>query len=505
MKTIKKSVSILLAVIMVFSLFTIVPFTASAAINQVTWSYDDMSNSGSGSYSKDGVTLTPSNTDAHWDADFYNDGTNTFTAPGSVFTKIEITCAAASTSSGWTRDSLENGYKLTWTGNAESVEIRALAFAISSIVFTLSPADVANVASVTSNGTTTNYSNFAQALNAWAPANVANGSTLKLLADVSYNPGISVQGTKTLDLNGHGITGTGTIAFGGNGTLTDSDPTAVHYFDVQNGLAVNVNNSSGSNSFNGGYLTGGTGDWGSAIQISGTLTMDGGTIIGNTSNYSGAVRVHSNATFTMTGGQIIYNRCAAKRGGNDASLNAESQATILLSGNPVIKNNVNPSGNPANVMVRQTLTKKLNVIGTLTDGAEIGITMQDNIGRDYTGAFTASSDISFNDQTKFFSDKSDYIVGKNADGQLILGVPRTITWKDDQGNTIDTTTVADGGVPTHDDPTKPDDENNTYTFAGWSDGTNFYRSNALPRVTGDITFTAIFDAQISIGPTHFPG
>ena len=502
MKTIKKSVSILLAVIMVFSLFTIVPFSASAAINQVTWSHDDMMNSGEGSYTKDGVTLTPSNDEAHWDADFYNDGTNTFTAPGSVFTKIEITCSAASNgSSGWTRDSLENGYKLTWTGNAESVEIRELVFEISSIVFTLSPADPTHtdtpVASVTSNGTTTKYTDFAQAVNAWAPASIADGSTLTLLADISYNPGISVQGTKTLDLNGHGITGTGTIAIaaGGNTTLTDSNPEAVHYFDVQNGYAVNINNTSGEKSFTGGYLAGGTGDWGSAIQISGTLTMDGGTILGNTSDYSGAVRVHGNATFTMTGGQIIYNRCAAKRGGNDASLNAESQATILLSGNPVIKNNVNPSGNPANVMVRQTLTKKLNVIGTLTDGAEIGITMQDNIGRDYTGAFTASSDISFNDQTKFFSDKSDYIVGKNADGQLILGVPRTITWKDDQGNTIDTTTVADGGVPTHDDPTKPDDENNTYTFAGWKNGdTTYAPGEALPEVTGDTTYTAQYTA-----------
>ena len=40
-KTIKKSVSMLLAVIMVFSLFTIVPFTASAATTyEITWKDD---------------------------------------------------------------------------------------------------------------------------------------------------------------------------------------------------------------------------------------------------------------------------------------------------------------------------------------------------------------------------------------------------------------------------------------------------------------------------------
>ncbi|MEE0676015.1 MAG: hypothetical protein UCN61_09185, partial [Ruminococcus sp.] len=343
------------------------------------------------------------------------------------------------------------------------------------------------VASVTANGTTTKYTNFAQAVNAWAPASAPAGSTLTLLANINYNPGISVAGTKTLDLNGHGIKGTGTIVFNGDGILNDSNPDTVHYFDVQNDLAVNINDNSGEKSFTGGYLTGGTGDWGSALQVNGALTMNGGTVIGNTSNYSGAVRVHNNKTLTMTGGQIIYNRCAAQRGGNDASLNAESNAIIKISGNPVIKNNVNPAGKPANAMVRITFANKLNVIGDLTDGAEIGITMQTNAGADYTGVFTNSTDTSYNDASKFFSDKSEYIVGKNSDGQLVLGVPRTVTWLNDDGITIDTTTVADGAVPTHEAPTKLG-----YNFAGWKNGETTYAPDALPNVTGDVTYTATF-------------
>ena len=396
----------------------------------------------------------------------------------------------------------EDNYTFTFTGWNDGTTTYAPAAALPEVTddatYTATFSSAQYVASVTANGTTTKYTDFANAVNAWAPASAPDNSTLTLLADINYNPSFSVTGTKTLDLNGHGITGTGTIAIaaGGNTTLTDSNPEAVHYFDVQNGYAVNINNTSGEKSFTGGYLAGGTGDWGSAIQISGTLTMDGGTILGNTSNYSGAVRVHSNATFIMTGGQIIYNRCAAQRGGNDASLNAESNAVIKFSGNPVIKNNVNPAGKPANVMVRSTLAKKINVIGTLTDGAEIGITMQNNSGNDYTGAFTASSDIANNDASKFFSDNSNYIVGKNAAGQLVLGVPRTVTWKDDEGNTIDTTTVADGGVPTHDAPTKPADDTNTYTFAGWKNGTTTYAPGAtLPEVTGDTTYTAQFTAK----------
>ena len=343
------------------------------------------------------------------------------------------------------------------------------------------------VASVTANGTTTKYTNFAQAVNAWAPASAPAGSTLTLLANINYNPGISVAGTKTLDLNGHGIKGTGTIVFNGDGILNDSNPDTVHYFDVQNDLAVNINDNSGEKSFTGGYLTGGTGDWGSALQVNGALTMNGGTVIGNTSNYSGAVRVHNNKTLTMTGGQIIYNRCAAQRGGNDASLNAESNAIIKISGNPVIKNNVNPAGKPANAMVRITFANKLNVIGDLTDGAEIGITMQTNAGADYTGVFTNSTDTSYNDASKFFSDKSEYIVGKNSDGQLVLGVPRTVTWLNDDGITIDTTTVADGAVPTHEAPTKLGNN-----FAGWKNGETTYAPDALPNVSGDITYTATF-------------
>ena len=375
-----------------------------------------------------------------------------------------------------------------WNDGTTTYAPDALPEATGNVTYTATFTSTPFVASVTSNGTTTKYTDFAQAVNAWAPASAPAGSTLTLLANINYNPGISVAGTKTLDLNGHGINGTGTIVFNGDGILTDSNPDTVHYFDVQNGLAVNVNDVSGEKSFTGGYLTGGTGDWGSALQVNGALTMNGGTVIGNTSNYSGAVRVHNNKTLTMTGGQIIYNRCAAQRGGNDASLNAESNAIIKISGNPVIKNNVNPAGKPANVIVRITFTNKLNVIGDLTDGAEIGITMQTNAGADYTGAFTASTDTSNNDASKFFSDNSSYTVGKNADGQLVLGVPRTVTCLNDDGTTIDTTTVADGAVPTHEAPTKLGNN-----FAGWKNGETTYAPNeALPEVTGDVTYTATF-------------
>ena len=71
----------------------------------------------------------------------------------------------------------------------------------------------------------------------------------------------------------------------------------------------------------------------------------------------------------------------------------------------------------------------------------------------------------------------------------------TVTWKNGDGTTIDTTTVKSGVVPTHADPTKAEDEKYTYTFAGWTDGENSYGlTDTLPAVSGNVTYTATFTA-----------
>ena len=80
----------------------------------------------------------------------------------------------------------------------------------------------------------------------------------------------------------------------------------------------------------------------------------------------------------------------------------------------------------------------------------------------------------------------------------------TVTWKN--GDTVleTDTDVAEGTTPTYDGetPTKAEDENYTYTFAGWSDGTTTYGlSDTLPNVTADVTYTATFDATPKPAPT----
>ncbi|MBQ3330215.1 MAG: starch-binding protein [Ruminococcus sp.] len=73
--------------------------------------------------------------------------------------------------------------------------------------------------------------------------------------------------------------------------------------------------------------------------------------------------------------------------------------------------------------------------------------------------------------------------------------PCNITWVDGDGNELYTETVTAGTIPEYDGetPTKASTAQYSYTFSGWSDGTNTYGvSDPLPAVTADTTFTAQF-------------
>lgn len=74
----------------------------------------------------------------------------------------------------------------------------------------------------------------------------------------------------------------------------------------------------------------------------------------------------------------------------------------------------------------------------------------------------------------------------------------TVTWNNADGTPLEEDEkVTKGATPSYDGetPTKADDENNTYTFSGWSDGTNTYGVNdSLPEVSADVTYTATFEA-----------
>jgi methionine-rich copper-binding protein CopC len=186
------------------------------------------------------------------------------------------------------------------------------------------------VASVNDGSDITYYTDFVTALAAWK-----DNSTLTLLADVTHNAIIDLtSGTRTIDLNGHGIRHTGTqgifcVVNGATLTLEDSDPTTTHKFSVdENGFAT-LDEENGTVTIHGGYLTGGIGsntytrtasyhDGGALFIYNGsTVTMNGGTLIGNgeaaNDRTGGAVFIARNGHFIMNGGMITRNR--AKYGG----------------------------------------------------------------------------------------------------------------------------------------------------------------------------------------------
>ena len=73
----------------------------------------------------------------------------------------------------------------------------------------------------------------------------------------------------------------------------------------------------------------------------------------------------------------------------------------------------------------------------------------------------------------------------------------TITWKDDEGNVIDTTSVAAGETPSHEAPVKEATDKASYAFVGWD-------RQPAP-ATEDTTYTAIFEATYDFSEIIPPG
>lgn len=71
-----------------------------------------------------------------------------------------------------------------------------------------------------------------------------------------------------------------------------------------------------------------------------------------------------------------------------------------------------------------------------------------------------------------------------------------VTWKNGDTTLETDTNVPYGTAPSYDGatPTKAATAQYSYTFSGWSDGTNTYAAGALPTVSGNVTYTAQFNS-----------
>lgn len=84
----------------------------------------------------------------------------------------------------------------------------------------------------------------------------------------------------------------------------------------------------------------------------------------------------------------------------------------------------------------------------------------------------------------------------------------TVTWKNEDGTPLETDeNVEYGATPTYDGatPIKETDENFGYTFDGWDDGTTVYAADALPIVSGAVTYTAHYSTTPTVASVTVSG
>ena len=157
-------------------------------------------------------------------------------------------------------------------------------------------------------------------------------------------------------------------------------------------------------------------DSGSIINIQkGTFNMYGGTLVGNGS-ISDGVRVSSGTAFNMYGGTItnndygVYLVSGAEFNMYGGTVTGSSirgvdvnGGTFSVSGSAVVSGNIF-NGKPRNVVLKTSENDVINVVGPLTAGASIGVTLLDGSSDPTIGVITSGWAISMGnaDPTAYF-------------------------------------------------------------------------------------------------------
>ncbi len=212
----------------------------------------------------------------------------------------------------------------------------------------------------------------------------ANGATVTLIADVDIDTSLVIEGTVTLDLNGHTIDrGVSAVTenYDGNvimvkGTLTLQDSGTGG--TIKGGYGLNGGGvciyKGATFNMEGGTITGccssGLGGGVYVAYEGGVFNMTGGTITGCSAEaHGGGVYVCGNGgVFNMTGGSIVG--CSAQIGGGGVEVGENGIFTV--SGSPVISGN--KKGSDTNNVVFESNIGVIGVSGALTSGAEIYVT-----------------------------------------------------------------------------------------------------------------------------------
>lgn len=166
----------------------------------------------------------------------------------------------------------------------------------------------------------------------------SNISKITLEKDIDISDALTVNRAVTLDLSGFVLRMTGEdsvikVGQGGELTIADSNKNKEHKFDQHSG-GLWVLNSNGSETVNGGIITGGKAQKGGGVYVApgGKLNMTGGSIVGCQARYGGGVYLDNNdqtgepSEFTMTSSSIIG--CTASDYGGGVAVNPKCTFTM---------------------------------------------------------------------------------------------------------------------------------------------------------------------------------
>ena len=195
-----------------------------------------------------------------------------------------------------------------------------------------------------------------------------SGQTYTLQKDYAASPSddrIEIDGKSiTIDLNGH------TLNRNCSSKTKDG-----HIFEVYDDSTLTIMDSSAEKT---GAITGGWSGYGGGIYVNtgGILKLLGGTITGNkATDDGGGVYLEKGAMLRLFGGEIRGNTAVEHGGGVYAS--KDKDTVVSIQGTPVVQGNHAPNGN--NVYLPTGV--KLNAFGAaLEDGAQIGVTLEDDWG-----------------------------------------------------------------------------------------------------------------------------
>jgi len=266
----------------------------------------------------------------------------------------------------------------------------------------------------------------------------------------------SVIGTQTITISDGSVTAKGGSKGSGIGSGQDAhtgNETPLNHCGTITITGGTVNATAGQ----GGNATGIGGYFGSSDKI----TISGGTVTatiqsGGHTAIGGAYNSKTGAVIEITGGTVTAS--AGNLGSNNR---------IISTG---IGNGHNYGGSDGSVSLDFTDTSSVKAFN-------------------YKGTVTLESPAKIDGTETELEAGSVSNLSQIANLTLVKGTTPTytITWKDDEGNVIDTTTVDKGVVPTHDDPTKKSTKQYDFEFAGWDPG--------VAAATGDATYTATFDPK----------